>query len=243
MFSSPGRPSSAPTPSSRPDYNETAPSRSRSPATDSGPTSAARASGTPPHTRSGTERRTRLGRPEGKGRHPRAHTPGSRLPPQAAQAGLAAWSADPQGQRQSFTWWAGASMTPGTGIHHHDLRDHRGQTILPITDGRGWPRRPALGAIHHPHGGSSAPPPSLTVTIPYLRTADLATCRTATDPGHPGAPGGILSPGPGRTNRMAVPTNGSQPAADGSVSSTGPREVALAPTPRAERGRIGSGHI
>ena len=165
MFSSPGRPSSAPTPSSRQDYNETAPSRSRSPATDSGPTSAARASGTPPHTRSGTERRTRLGRPEGKGRHPRAHTPGSRLPPQAAQAGLAAWSADPQGQRQSFTWWAGASMTPGTGPHHHDPRDHRDQAILPITDGRGWPRRPTRGALHPPHGGSSAPPSSLTLTI------------------------------------------------------------------------------
>ena len=165
MFSSPGRPSSAPTPSSRQDYNETAPSRSRSPATDSGPTSAARASGTPPHTRSGTERRTRLGRPEGKGRHPRAHTPGSRLPPQAAQAGLAAWSADPQGQRQSFTWWAGASMTPGTGSHHHDPRDHRDQAILPITDGRGWPERSVRGALHPRSGVSSAPPSSLTLTI------------------------------------------------------------------------------
>ena len=165
MFSSPGRPSSAPTPSSRQDYNETAPSRSRSPATDSGPTSAARASGAPPHNLSGSERRTRPGRPEGKGRHPRAHNPGPRLPPQAALAGPVAWSADPQGQRQSFTWWAGASMTPGTGPHHHDPRDHRDQAILPITDGRGWPVRPARGALHPMRGGSSAPPSSLTLTI------------------------------------------------------------------------------
>ena len=165
MFSSPGRPSSAPTPSSRPDYNETAPSRSRSPAMDSGPTSGAQASGTPPHTRSGNERRTRLGRPEGKGRHPRTYTPESRLPHRAAQAGLAAWSADPQGQRQSFTWWAGASMTPGTGPHPHDPRDHRDQAILPITDGRGWPERPVRGALHPRSGVSSAPPSSLTLTI------------------------------------------------------------------------------
>ena len=165
MLSSPGRPSSAPTPSSRPDYNETAPSRSRSPAMDSGPTSGAQASGAPLHTRSGIERRTRLGRPEGKGRHPRAYTPESRLPHRAAQAGLAAWSADPQGQRQSFTWWAGASMTPGTGPHPHDPRDHRDQAILPITDGRGWPERPVRGALHPRSGVSSAPPSSLTLTI------------------------------------------------------------------------------
>ena len=197
MFSSPGRPSSAPTPSSRPEYNETAPSRSRSPATDSGPTSAARASGTPPHTRSGTERRTRLGRPEGKGRHPRAHTPGSRLPPQAAQAGLAAWSADPQGQRQSFTWWAGASMTPGTGPHHHDPRDHRDQAILPITDGRGWPERTLQGALHPGSGASSAPPSSLTLTI----------CLTCGQPilqpaGHPPTPG--TQPLPLGSSRQAL---------------------------------------
>ena len=37
--------------------------------------------------------------------------------------------------------------------------------MLRITDGRGWSRRPALGATHTPHGGSSAPPPFLTVTI------------------------------------------------------------------------------
>ena len=165
MFSSPGRPSSAPTPSSRQDYTETAPSRSRSPATDSGPTSAARASGAPPHNLSGSERRTRPGRPEGKGRHPRAHNPGQRHPPQAAQAGSAAWTADPQGQRQSFTWWAGTSMTPETGNHRHDPRDHRGQAILPITDGRGWPVRPARGALHPLREGSSAPPSSLTLTI------------------------------------------------------------------------------
>ena len=165
MFSSPGRPSSVPTPSSCQDYNVTAPSRSRSPATDSGPTSAERAPGTPPHTRSGTERRTRLGRPEGKGRYSRAHTPGSRLPPQAARAGLAAWSADPQGQRQSFTWWAGASMTPGAGPHHHDPLVQRDQAILPITDRRGWPELSVRGAPHPRSGVSPALPPSLTLTI------------------------------------------------------------------------------
>ena len=197
MFSSPGRPSSAPTPSSRPDYNETAPSRSRSPAMDSGPTSGAQASGAPLHTRSGIERRTRLGRPEGKGRHPRAYTPESRLPHRAAQAGLAAWSADPQGQRQSFTWWAGASMTPGTGPHPHDPRDHRDQAILPITDGRGWPERTLQGALHPGSGASSAPPSSLTLTI----------CLTCGQPilqaaGQPSIPG--TQPLPAGSSRRAL---------------------------------------
>ena len=184
MLSSPGRPSSAPTPSSRLDYTETAPSRSRSPARDPGQTLGAQTSGTPPHTRSGNERRPRLGRPEGKGRHPRAYTPESRIPHRAAQAGLAAWPTDPQGHRQSFTWWAGASMTPGAGPPPHGPREHRTQAILPITDGRGWPERTLRGALDSQSGPSSAPPSSMTLTI----------CLTCGQPilqpaGHPPTPG------------------------------------------------------
>ena len=160
MFSSPGRPSSAPTPSSR-----TAPSRSRSPAADPGTAATARASGESPRPHGGGDRRIRPGRPEGTGRHPRAHNPVQRHPHRAAQAGAVSWMADPHGQRQSFTWWSGTTATPDTENPRLDPRDHGGRAILPITDGRGWPRRPALGAIHPPHGGSSAPPPSLTVTI------------------------------------------------------------------------------
>ena len=197
MLSSPGRPSSAPTPSSRIDYTETAPSRSRSPARDPGQTPGAHTSGTPPHTRSGNERRPRLGRPAGMGRHPRAYTPEPRPPHRAAQAGLAAWPTDPQGQRQSFTWWAGASMTPGDGPPPHDPRGHRAQAILPITEGRGWPERTLRGALDPRSGPSSVPPSSLTLTI----------CLTCGQPilqpaGHPMTPG--TQPLPVGSSRQAL---------------------------------------
>ena len=164
MFSSPGRPSSAPTPSSRQDFNE-APSRSRSPVNDPDPTSASRVSGTPPNTLRDGGRRGRQGRPDGKGRHPRAQDRGPQLPPQPAQVGTAAWPADLSHQRQSFTWWAGASGIQDSGPPLHDPREHRGQALLPLTDAGGGYGRQARVALHPIRGVGPAPPPSLTLTI------------------------------------------------------------------------------
>ena len=76
--------------------------------------------------------------------------------------------------------------------------------------------------------------------LPHLRPADPSTCRTSADPGHAAAPGGILSPGIGGADRMALLPNGAQPDADGPTSHTGPGQVTVATPPRAERGRIGS---
>ena len=164
MFSSPGRPSSAPTPSSRQDFNE-APSRSRSPANDSDPTSVSRAAGTPSPAHREGERRVRQGRPEGKGRHPRAQDPGPQLPPRPAQAGPGAWPADLSHQRQTFTWWTGAPGVQDVGSPLQDTRDHGGQVLLPFTDGRGRYGRPVRGALRPRCGLGPAPPSSLTLTI------------------------------------------------------------------------------
>ena len=76
--------------------------------------------------------------------------------------------------------------------------------------------------------------------LPHLRPADPPTRRTSADPGNATSPAGILSPGIGGADRMAVLPNSAQPDADGSTSRTGSGQVAVATTPRAERGRIGS---
>ena len=76
--------------------------------------------------------------------------------------------------------------------------------------------------------------------MPHLRPADPSTCRTSADPGHAAAPGGILSPGIGGADRMAVLPNGAQPDAVGPASHTGSGQVTVATPPRTERGRIGS---
>ena len=192
MFSSPGRPSSAPTPSSR-----TVPSRSRSPAADPGTATTDRTAGESARLHGGGERRLRPGRPDGTGRHPRDHTPIHRHPQRATQAGAVSWMTDPHRQRQSFTWWSGTTATSETENSRIDPRDLSGRALLPITDGRGWPRRPGIGATLPPQGGGSSPAPPLTVTI----------CLTCGQPilqaaGQPSIPG--TQPLPAGSSRRAL---------------------------------------